>query len=174
MQPLTTGTRNVSKKGWTLLIVSCNIQDVQNERIAAIIRARRIEVGLDTIQALVDATGLTRQGLQPLLRGEVKGYQDRLKIPVCRALGWTPDSIDRLLAGDDPIELDEDEHVAPEKSLVSRLDELETEVQRLDRVLRLLGQITQDELPDLALPDDPSGGVPVKPPAQPRTRPASK
>ena len=77
----------------------------QVERMANTIEARRLALGL-TVQDLIELTGLTRPGLAPLLRGERRKYQERLTLPVCRALKWTPDSIERLLSGEDPIELE--------------------------------------------------------------------
>lgn len=95
---------NVAKYRWTFLNESATLPLMPSvdRHLAGAIEARRKELGLD-VQALVDLTGLTRQGLQPLLRGERKRYQDRLKLPLCQALDWTPDSIDRLLAGLEPI-----------------------------------------------------------------------
>jgi hypothetical protein len=75
------------------------------EGMAVTIEARRLALGL-TVQDLIEQTGLTRPGLTPLLRGERRKYQERLTLPICRVLKWTPDSIERLLAGDEPIELD--------------------------------------------------------------------
>ncbi len=68
------------------------------------IEARRKQLGLSPTD-LANAAGVTLQGLVPLRKGVVKTYQGRLTTGVCRALGWTPDSIDRLLAGLEPIEL---------------------------------------------------------------------
>lgn len=76
------------------------------EAMAQTIEARRHALGL-TVQDLVEQTGLTRPGLAPLLRGERRRYQERLTLPVCRVLRWTPDSIERLLAGGTPVELDQ-------------------------------------------------------------------
>lgn len=70
------------------------------EAIATQMRKRKL-----TPTTLAERTGLTVQGLAPLRRGERRAYQDRLKLPVAEALGWTPDSIDRLLAGEPPVEL---------------------------------------------------------------------
>lgn len=53
--------------------------------------------------ALAAATGLTVQGLAPLLRGDRRRYQKRLTWPVCDAFGWTRDSIGRILDGDKPV-----------------------------------------------------------------------
>lgn len=72
-----------------------------NERLRDFVEARRKELGLSPTK-LAEATGVTLQGLAPIRRGEVKRYQERLTGPLCAALGWTPDSIERILAGGDP------------------------------------------------------------------------
>lgn len=68
--------------------------------MAEAIDARRQELGIASIAEFERRTGITREGLKPLLAGERRRYQDRLKWPVCAALGWTADSIDRLLRGE--------------------------------------------------------------------------
>jgi transcriptional regulator with XRE-family HTH domain len=73
-----------------------------NPKLAAAIEARRKELGL-SVQDIATQAGVTRQGLRPLLKGEERDYQDRLKFPVCRVLGWTNDSIDRILRGGEPV-----------------------------------------------------------------------
>ena len=102
--------------------------------MAELIEARRRALGL-TVQDLIEQTGLTRPGLAPLLRGERRRYQERLTLPVCRVLKWTPDSIDRLLAGGPPVEIE----VALEPDLVAALQE---QVDQLTRTVERL----QDEL----------------------------
>lgn len=66
--------------------------------VADAITNRRRELALDLAE-FIRLTGLSRQGLAPLLAGERRKYQERLTLPVCRVLRWTPDSIDRLFAG---------------------------------------------------------------------------
>jgi transcriptional regulator with XRE-family HTH domain len=76
------------------------VSDVpQSDHLADAIKARRLEKGWN-VQRFVEETGITRQGLQPLLRGEVRNYQDRLTLAVTKALDWTPDSIERLMRGE--------------------------------------------------------------------------
>ena len=70
--------------------------------VARAIAKRRNELEL-SLNEFVHATGLTRQGLAPLLAGERRRYQERLTMPVCRVLGWAPGSIERLFAGEEPI-----------------------------------------------------------------------
>jgi hypothetical protein len=68
----------------------------RSEHLAARVEARRRELGF-TPTTLIDATGLSAQALKNIRQGEIRQYQERLTIPLTRALRWTPDSIDRLL-----------------------------------------------------------------------------
>lgn len=52
---------------------------------------------------LARRAGLSLQAVKNLRNGEIRDYQDRLTVPVCRELGWSSDSIGRLLRGEDPI-----------------------------------------------------------------------
>jgi transcriptional regulator with XRE-family HTH domain len=72
-----------------------------SQLLADAIEHRRVELGLSPSE-FAEATGVTMEGLRRLRRGEVRRYQQRLTGPVCRILGWTPDSIDRLLSGQPP------------------------------------------------------------------------
>lgn len=65
------------------------------------IAARMKELALSPSD-LIELTGRTGPGLAPLHRGEIRKYQVRLTRPVCDALGWTPDSINRILDGKKP------------------------------------------------------------------------
>ncbi len=89
-----------------------------NPQMAEAIKNRRLELGLD-LAAFIAATGLTRQGLAPLLAGEERRYQERLTLPVTRVLHWTPDSIERLLNGREPVPNGADQ-LPP--ALISQLD----------------------------------------------------
>lgn len=72
--------------------------------MAEAIEARRKELNLSPGQFAKDA-GVTPQGLRAVRRGFRRNYQHKLKVGVARALRWQDDSIDRLLAGDPPVEL---------------------------------------------------------------------
>lgn len=67
--------------------------------LAAAIEARMTELRIDAT-ALAERSGLSLQVLKQVRSGYRKEYQNRLKWPLCDALGWTPDSIDRLLRGE--------------------------------------------------------------------------
>lgn len=125
--------------------------------LAAHIEARMLELKIDSVAELARLTGLTPEGLTPLLRGVRKAYQRRLTRPVCDALGWTHDSIAHILAGGQP-ELavptddtpDVSDLLAEVRKVASRFDALE---QRLDSLESRLG------------PQDPP--APDEPPATP-------
>lgn len=68
------------------------------------VTTRLEELGL-SVSEVARRAGVTRQGLAPLIKGERRNYRARLKYPVCDVFGWTHDSIDRLLAGDQPVEV---------------------------------------------------------------------
>lgn len=99
------------------------------------IEARRIELGY-TPTTLSDATGLSGSALKNIRKGKVRAYQERLTIPLTDALGWTRDSIDRLMAGLEPIAVASDQPPAAE----ARIKKLEDEVAALRQAVRELQQ----------------------------------
>lgn len=101
--------------------------------LADAIESRRKELGLTPGQ-LAQAAGVSAEGLMPLRKGYRKQYQDRLTLAVCRVLGWSADSIDRLLDGEAPVVLDDE----PGDDEVSRLRVLRSEVEGLIGDLRSL------------------------------------
>jgi transcriptional regulator with XRE-family HTH domain len=126
------------------------------EGMAGTIEARRLALGL-TVQDLIEQTGLTRPGLAPLLRGERRRYQERLTLPICRALKWTPDSIERLLAGEQPIELEPITRPDELSALRAQVGELTTLVSELAATVATLG----DEVAQLrGRPPRPALGTP--------------
>lgn len=106
------------------------------ERVPSVARAiakRRQDLDL-SLEQFVEQTGLSRPGLAPLLAGIRKGYQERLTMPVCRVLKWTPDSIDRLFRGESPIERDDEPTRigADTQLLLDKLAELATVIADLE------------------------------------------
>lgn len=102
-----------------------------NQGLARAIEQRRRALHL-TVSELARKAGVSQQGLMPLRRGEVRNYQERLTGPVCGALEWTPDSIDRLISGGEPVELDA---ATPPVDLAERVERLEQVVLRLGRAM---------------------------------------
>ena len=75
---------------------------------------------------------LTTQGLRDHINNTGKTMLPRTRVNVSRGLGWTEDSIDLILAGEEPIE---DDSSNPKGSQIDRLeakvDELNAQVERL-------------------------------------------
>lgn len=101
----------------------------RSKQLAKAVEDRRKELGYDP-SGFAKATGLTTQALGRLRRGEVRNYQERLTREVCRVLRWTPDSIDRLLADQDPITIGPD---GTDPDVLQRLDQIAAEVHELRR-----------------------------------------
>ena len=122
---------------WQTLVYDVAVTTVDG--MAELIEARRRALGL-TVQDLIEQTGLTRPGLAPLLRGERRRYQERLTLPVCRVLKWTPDSIERLLAGGPPVEIEDAAVIAPDSvaALHEQVDALRRTVDELSREVAVL------------------------------------
>ncbi len=99
--------RDVGKRRWTLAKKVVTVPDVNGKEIvgnlAEHMAARMAELGIDSVSELAKLAGVSREGLVPMVRGVRKQYQRRLTRPVCDALGWSHDSIERLLAGDPPV-----------------------------------------------------------------------
>lgn len=136
-----------------------------NERLRDSVEARRKELGLSPTK-LAEAAGVTLQGLAPIRRGEVRRYQERLTGPLCAALGWTPDLIERILAGDEP-ELasgpvllflpDVADEVAELRELVTmheaRIESLQRQVEGMsERLLALAERSMTQDVVDLRRP----------------------
>jgi transcriptional regulator with XRE-family HTH domain len=100
--------------------------------MAEAIERRRRELGLSPGE-FAERAGITRQGAGNVRRGVRRQYHDKVKLGVARALGWRADAIDRLLIGEQPVELDEPNPPEPGIELIRReLEELRAEVSRLN------------------------------------------
>lgn len=71
------------------------------ERLAERVRARRHELGL-TQSALATDAGATDRLIRSIELGEERNRHPGTLRAIAAALGWTPDSIDRILAGEEP------------------------------------------------------------------------
>jgi hypothetical protein len=96
--------------------------------LAEHIQQRMDELDLDPTK-LAAASGLSLPGLANVRKGYRRAYQKRLTIPLCRALKWTPDSIDRILAGGEPIVMDA---TTPSEDELMTSAEIRAEVARRD------------------------------------------
>ena len=109
---------------------------LRSKLLATRVEGRRKALGY-TPTTFADATGLTPQALLRLRHGEVRDYQERLTGRVTAVLRWSPDSIDRLLQGREPIEV-EVEPLTPSDTVASvdlraEIDELRVELESLRR-----------------------------------------
>lgn len=124
-----------------------------DERLRDYIESRRKELGLSPTK-LSDVSGVTVQGLAPIRRGEIRRYQQRLTGPLCAALGWTSDSIERILTGGDPELVEVEELPASELELLrSLVMKHEDRIAHLEAVVagmttRLLALAERSMLPD--------------------------
>lgn len=91
--------------------------------VAETVKHRRTTLGLSQRRAA------DRGGLSPTTWGSLEKHHQRIddlsRPRFCRALGWTPDSIDRILRGKEP-QLDEDapEPVSIEEQITEIRDQL--------------------------------------------------
>jgi transcriptional regulator with XRE-family HTH domain len=114
------------------------------------IRARMNELQWNQAD-LVRESGYNENSLSYLLRGDPRGQpNEKSRWKLCRALGWTPDSIDRILEGGKPILLDVTPRAAAPLSLAEAgteellrqaqlIDQLAIRVAQLEEQIRRLG-----------------------------------
>lgn len=88
--------------------------------------------------------GLTVQGLAPVRNGVRKGYQDKVRAGVARALAWPVDWYDRLLAGEDSTSFPETEHPNGPHSDEARLSAVELRLDRIESAVRELTALVGD------------------------------
>jgi hypothetical protein len=113
----------------------CHVVGVRetSDHLAQRIEQRRVELGY-TPTSLRKATGLSLEGLKNLRKGKIRSYQERTTGPVTRAFGWTPDSIDRLLRGEEPQLVDSGSPIPLDDDVRRQVDEL-TQVVRTTLLL---------------------------------------
>ena len=102
-------------------------------RLGEAIRDRRRALGMSQLE-LAQAAGISEAMLRVIERARRTNVRPATLGAVARALGWTRDSVDRVLAGGDPVlDEDRDRSVAELKRQVAELQA------RLDEVERDLG-----------------------------------
>ncbi len=132
-------------------------------RVAEHVRRRRIqELGLSADQvAERSGKNISVTVLSILENARQEAYQVRVLTGLCRALGWRPDSIERILAGKEPVK-ETDQPAAPgaritEDEYVRRLAEVERKLAyALDEVERLKLGRHRPERNDTELPAESS------------------
>lgn len=121
----------------------------QQQRVAEAVRARREdELGLSQEQAVERAVeGVSKPVWSIMENARQASYKRRTKSAVCRALGWTADSLDRIARGEgprtnvpaippaeDPVEIQQFRYEAMQE--IARLSELLDDHEKRLRLLR--------------------------------------
>jgi transcriptional regulator with XRE-family HTH domain len=101
------------------------------------IHARMAELRLSVVD-LARASGLSEKHVRTLLNDgpEQALPRDQTRWALCDALRWTPDSIDRILDGEEPLESDESGEISRLDQLDGRLSETQERVSRNVEALR--------------------------------------
>ena len=108
--------------------------------VASAIGARCAELGMKQAE-LVRASHLSDPTIRRFQRGDTKGTTPATRQKLALALGWTPDSIDRLLAGLEPESVSRPAGgpaSAVDSTALSRLDALEVSVASLQAEIEAL------------------------------------
>lgn len=116
------------------------------ERLAERIRERRLELGLTQTQLARDAQASDRT-IGALERAEQARYHAATLRSVAVALGWTPDSVERILAGDEPVDAPSRD---PNVDLLPLIFDLQRRVEVLERELGI--RRDDDPLEELGQP----------------------
>jgi hypothetical protein len=124
-------------------------------RLGVVVTERMRELAL-TKSELIRASGVSQSTLDSYMAGEARKSHrlDKLR-DLSLALGWTPDSLERVLAGEDPVDahqpVDIDPSSSPETLMRFMLDELvrlkmeQNDLnRRIDELRRVLGQMSTD------------------------------
>ena len=114
-------------------VTLCGVRE-QSEHLAKRIEQQRKALGYSPT-GLATATGLSLQAIKNIRKGEIRQYQDRTTGPLTRVLGWTPDSIERLLRGEEP-----------EPLTIQPGDDVRHQVDALTRVLRVTLNLLKESL----------------------------
>lgn len=100
------------------------------KRVGGAIQARIADLALSKAE-VIRQSGVSDKTLTGYINGNPIKRPDKRR-ELCLALGWTPDSIDRLLAGNEPKELD----AAPMTDLSKRFDALDERMAAIEQALR--------------------------------------
>jgi transcriptional regulator with XRE-family HTH domain len=74
------------------------------KRVAVAIRARRDAMALTQVE-MSQLSGVSEPVWGDLETARRENFDRRTLVKVCRALGWSPESIDRIRRGEDPVVL---------------------------------------------------------------------
>lgn len=101
-------------------------------KVGELLTARLRERGMNQSD-LADASGLSRETVRPFTKGVPNRRNAHTRAQICRAVGWSHDSIDRILAGKRPA-LSEAPHDVDRRlrELERQNDYLEAQVDEID------------------------------------------
>jgi len=138
----------------------CSVATEQEWKSAGkLIGARRFEVGFRSQEAFAQALGVTVKWVNNIENGRAYPYRPTVVSATERLLGWAPGSIDRVVAGEHPIELPP---AAPVETPLSELGPAELVAQineRLTALARLAERRADRHLTGDPLVDYPGGSV---------------
>jgi transcriptional regulator with XRE-family HTH domain len=105
------------------------------QRLAQYVKARRVELGLRQSDLGVSAARVSQTE-----RGEHAPLSDLSSGAICKALGWAPGSIDRILRGEEPVLVFDRTEVTSAGKAITGLTEAEWSV--LEATLTALRRAT--------------------------------
>lgn len=79
------------------------VTDEAWRRLAGAVRARRDELGFTQAELAVES-GVSEPTIRVIETARRGSYQRATLRAIAQALGWTPDSLDRILRGEEPVE----------------------------------------------------------------------
>lgn len=110
------------------------------------LRAQMKAAGGMNQKALCAATGLSPETVRPVMQGRANKLKEATLAKISVAVGWTADSIERILDGREPI-------LTGKAASDARLDAVEDRWADHEHRLRLIEELLADELPARARPD---------------------
>lgn len=110
------------------------------ERLAALIEARQEELGVPWTQ-VIETSGLGKEGLRKIRRAITRNPRVQHRRGLERALRWALGSVDRVLAGGDPIPLPAADSTAAD--VLSTSDMVAEAHRDLDRLAALREELRQ-------------------------------
>ena len=113
------------------------------EHLAAVVRDRRLELGFTQEQAAGLAEHVSLPNWQAIEGAKRDNIRDRTARGICRALGWSPDSIERITDG-----------LAPTITNTPTGDDRDELRQQLDDQARRLAAVEQRIVDDMRARDE--------------------
>ena len=112
--------------------------------LADLAQKRRDALGLKAGD--LEAFGISRSTVSSIENNKQTSYETQKLINLCQGLRWTADSVDRILAGEKPIELDD----VPSEDITEfreQLDGLASTVERIAKAVQRLEEFVSQSEP---------------------------